>query len=341
MYLVNPLSFFTQTEPDLIKGRKVLASAIMNVGVQIAFNQAKGAIPARIDIDLSAMAACALETLAALAANDAGGKAVPTFAGTHAASSMKSYGAVKVLHQVDVTVEKGEFLVLVAPSGCGKFTLSSMIAGLEGIISGKILIKGRVMNGVHRSKRNIAMVFQSCAIYPNMTMGQSLTFGHEMHGVPRPARDTAFRDAGKVLQIEDPLDRKPGQLSGGQRQRVAMGRALERNPDVFLLDEPLSNLEAKLRAHVRTAIKKLHQKPKSTFVYVTHDQIEAMTLSARIAVLYQVCVQQLGMPKETCETAANVHVATFIGNPAMNVLPATAIVQHRVPHAGINDANGV
>ena len=132
MYLVNPLSFFTQTEPDLIKGREVLASAIMDVGVQIAFNQAKGANPAHIDIDLSAMAASALETWAALAANDAGGKAVPTFAGTHAASSMKSYGAVKVLHQVDVTVEKGEFLVLVGPSGCGKFTLSSMIAGLEG-----------------------------------------------------------------------------------------------------------------------------------------------------------------------------------------------------------------
>jgi len=164
-------------------------------------------------------------------------------------NATKSYGNVKVLHQVDISVEEGEFLVLVGPSGCGKSTLLNMIAGLEGISSGEIAIKGRVMNGVHPSKRNIAMVFQSYALYPNMTVGQNMTFGLEMHGVPRAERDKALRDVGKLLQIENLLDRKPGQLSGGQRQRVAMGRALVRNPDVFLFDEPLSNLDAKLRRY--------------------------------------------------------------------------------------------
>ena len=253
----------------------------------------------------------------------------------------KSFDRTQVIHGVDLEVHQGEFVVLVGPSGCGKSTLLNMIAGLEGISSGDISIKGRVVNGVHPSKRNIAMVFQSYALYPNMTVGQNMTFGLEMHGVPKAERDAALRDVGKLLQIENLLDRKPGQLSGGQRQRVAMGRALVRNPDVFLFDEPLSNLDAKLRVDMRTEIKKLHEKLKTTIVYVTHDQIEAMTLSTRIAVMYQGYVQQLGTPKEIYDTPANVYVATFMGSPAMNVMPARVVMKDGVPHAQIKDAKGV
>ena len=237
-------------------------------------------------------------------------------------NTTKSYGAVEVLHQVDISVEEGEFLVLVGPSGCGKSTLLNMIAGLEEISSGEIRIKDQVMNGVHPSRRNIAMVFQSYALYPNMTVGQNITFGLEMHGVPKPEREKAMKDVASLLQIEQLLDRKPGALSGGQRQRVAMGRALVRNPDVFLFDEPLSNLDAKLRVDMRTEIKKLHQKLGTTIVYVTHDQIEAMTLSTRIAVMYGGYVQQLGTPQEIYDSPANIFVATFMGAPAMNVVPA-------------------
>lgn len=252
----------------------------------------------------------------------------------------KSYGQVQVLHHIDVTVEEGEFLVLVGPSGCGKSTLLNMIAGLESISGGEIAIKGRVVNGVHPSKRNIAMVFQSYALYPNMTVGQNMTFGLEMHGVPKPEREAALARVAKLLQIDHLLDRKPGQLSGGQRQRVAMGRALVRNPDVFLFDEPLSNLDAKLRVDMRTEIKKLHQKLKTTIVYVTHDQIEAMTLSTRIAVMNKGHVQQLGTPKAIYDTPANVFVATFMGSPAMNIVPATVVMQEGVPHAAVTDADG-
>ena len=252
----------------------------------------------------------------------------------------KSYGAVEVLHQVDIAVEEGEFLVLVGPSGCGKSTLLNMIAGLEDITSGDIAINGRVVNGVHPSKRNIAMVFQSYALYPNMTVGQNMTFGLEMHGTPKPEREKALAEVAKLLQIENLLDRKPGQLSGGQRQRVAMGRALVRNPDVFLFDEPLSNLDAKLRVDMRTEIKKLHEKLKTTTVYVTHDQIEALTLSTRIAVMYQGHVQQLGTPKEIYDTPANVYVATFMGSPAMNVMPARVVMQDSVAHAEVKVHDG-
>ncbi len=252
----------------------------------------------------------------------------------------KSYGAVEVLHRVDISVQEGEFLVLVGPSGCGKSTLLNMIAGLEGITSGEIAIKGRVMNGVHPSKRNIAMVFQSYALYPNMTVAQNITFGLEMHGTPKPERQAALEKVAKLLQIEGLLDRKPGQLSGGQRQRVAMGRALVRNPDVFLFDEPLSNLDAKLRVDMRTEIKKLHEKLKTTIVYVTHDQIEAMTLSTRIAVMYKGYVQQLGTPKEIYDTPANVYVATFMGSPAMNVVPAKVVMQDGAPHVALTDSYG-
>ncbi|WP_170773387.1 ABC transporter ATP-binding protein [Ruegeria lacuscaerulensis] len=250
-------------------------------------------------------------------------------------NATKSYGAVEVLHKVDISVQEGEFLVLVGPSGCGKSTLLNMIAGLEEITSGEIRIKDQVMNGVHPSNRNIAMVFQSYALYPNMTVGQNITFGLEMHGVPKPEREKAMAEVAKLLQIEQLLDRKPGQLSGGQRQRVAMGRALVRNPDVFLFDEPLSNLDAKLRVDMRTEIKKLHQNLGTTIVYVTHDQIEAMTLSSRIAVMNGGYVQQLGTPQEIYDTPANIFVATFMGSPAMNVVPAKVVMVDGCPHAEV------
>ncbi len=251
-------------------------------------------------------------------------------------NAAKAYGTLEVLHDINISVEQGEFLVLVGPSGCGKSTLLNMIAGLEEITSGEIRIKGTAMNGVHPSKRNIAMVFQSYALYPNMTVGKNITFGLEMHGTPKAEREKAMADVASLLQIEPLLDRKPGALSGGQRQRVAMGRALVRNPDVFLFDEPLSNLDAKLRVDMRTEIKKLHQKLGTTIVYVTHDQIEAMTLSTRIAVMNGGLVQQLGTPQEIYDKPANLFVATFMGSPAMNILPATITVRHGKPMACVS-----
>ena len=255
-------------------------------------------------------------------------------------NATKSYGAVEVLHKVDIEVDEGEFLVLVGPSGCGKSTLLNMIAGLEDITTGEVAIKGRTMNGVHPSKRNIAMVFQSYALYPNMTVAQNITFGLEMHGVPKAEREEALRKAATLLQIGQLLDRKPGQLSGGQRQRVAMGRALVRNPDVFLFDEPLSNLDAKLRVDMRTEIKKLHQNLGTTIVYVTHDQIEAMTLSTRIAVMNGGYVQQLGTPKEIYDTPANLFVASFMGSPSMNLLPAVIRANGKAIRAEIDKEGG-
>ena len=234
----------------------------------------------------------------------------------------KSYGALKVLHETDISVEEGEFLVLVGPSGCGKSTLLNMIAGLEEVTTGDIAIRGRSMTGVRPADRNIAMVFQSYALYPTMNVGQNIAFGLEMHGVPKPERDRKVAQVADLLQISHLLDRKPGQLSGGQRQRVAMGRALVRDPDVFLFDEPLSNLDAKLRVDMRTEIKKLHQKLGTTIVYVTHDQIEALTLSTRIAVMFGGHVQQLGTPKEIYDRPANMFVAGFMGSPSMNLFAA-------------------
>ena len=252
----------------------------------------------------------------------------------------KSYGNVEVLHDIDIQVNEGEFLVLVGPSGCGKSTLLNIIAGLENLTSGDITINDRLVNHVHPSDRNIAMVFQSYALYPNMTVAQNITFGLEMHKVAKPERDKALSEVAKLLQIEQLLDRKPAQLSGGQRQRVAMGRALVRNPDVFLFDEPLSNLDAKLRVDMRTEIKKLHQNLQKTIVYVTHDQIEAMTLSTRIAVMYNGYVQQLGTPHEIYNAPANVFVAKFIGSPAMNVIPATVSVSGKTASAEFTDGEG-
>ncbi len=252
----------------------------------------------------------------------------------------KSYGSVQVLNSTQIEVEEGEFLVLVGPSGCGKSTLLNMIAGLEKVSDGEIRINGTRVNEVRPADRNIAMVFQSYALYPNMTVRGNISFGMEMHGVPKPEREAKIAEVAELLQITHLLDRKPGQLSGGQRQRVAMGRALTRYPDVFLFDEPLSNLDAKLRVDMRTEIKKLHQKLGTTIVYVTHDQIEALTLSTRIAVMFGGDVQQLGTPQEIYDNPANMFVAGFMGSPAMNLLPALLLRQDGVMCAGLKLADG-
>ncbi|ATN37660.1 sugar ABC transporter ATP-binding protein (plasmid) [Rhizobium sp. ACO-34A] len=235
----------------------------------------------------------------------------------------KSYGALEILKDINIEIEEGGFLVLVGPSGCGKSTLLNTIAGLEPITSGDIEINGRSVSGLHPSKRDIAMVFQSYALYPNMTVAGNIAFGMEIRGVPKEEREKAIHQVADMLQIGHLLDRKPSQLSGGQRQRVAMGRALVRNPQVFLFDEPLSNLDAKLRVDMRTEIKRLHHRMKTTIVYVTHDQIEAMTLATKIAVLKDGVLQQFGSPAEIYNNPANMFVADFMGSPAMNLLEAT------------------
>jgi multiple sugar transport system ATP-binding protein len=234
----------------------------------------------------------------------------------------KRYGLVEILKGIDIAIDHGEFLVLVGPSGCGKSTLLSMIAGLDTISDGEIRIDNQRVNELHPKDRDIAMVFQSYALYPNMTVAQNISFGLEMRGVAKPERDRAIAGVAKLLQMEHLLDRKPSQLSGGQRQRVAMGRALVRNPKIFLFDEPLSNLDAKLRVEMRTEIKKLHHRLGSTIVYVTHDQIEAMTLATRIAVMKAGVLQQLGSPYEVYNRPNNIFVASFMGSPSMNLIPA-------------------
>jgi len=229
-------------------------------------------------------------------------------------------GATPVLKGISLTLEKGGFLVLVGPSGCGKSTLLNTIAGLLPVTSGDILIDGQTVTHLAPSKRDIAMVFQSYALYPNMTVAQNIAFALEMRNVPKPEREAAVRAVAQTLQIEHLLDRRPAQLSGGQRQRVAMGRALVRKPRVFLFDEPLSNLDAKLRVEMRHEIKRLHQRTGNTIVYVTHDQIEAMTLATKIAVMRDGELQQVGTPDEIYNRPANLFVADFMGSPAMNLL---------------------
>jgi multiple sugar transport system ATP-binding protein len=232
----------------------------------------------------------------------------------------KSFGSVEVLKGINLHIEDGGFLVLVGPSGCGKSTLLNTIAGLEEITSGEIQIGDSSVQGLHPSKRNIAMVFQSYALYPNMTVSQNIGFGMEMKGIEKTAREESIKKVAETLQITELLDRKPGQLSGGQRQRVAMGRAIVREPQVFLFDEPLSNLDAKLRIDMRTEIKRLHQRLGSTIIYVTHDQIEAMTLATKIAVLKDGCIQQFDTPYEIYNNPNNMFVANFMGAPAMNLI---------------------
>src|SRR5262245_59766416 len=239
----------------------------------------------------------------------------------------KRYGSVEVLKGIDIGLEAGEFLVLLGPSGCGKSTLLNIIAGLTLPSEGEVKIDGRTVNHVHPKDRDIAMVFQSYALYPNMTVANNLGFSLEMRRVKRAERQVAIRRVAALLQIEHLLDRKPSQLSGGQRQRVAIGRALVREPKVFLFDEPLSNLDAKLRVEMRTEIKKLHQRLGTTIVYVTHDQIEAMTLASRIAIMRDGLVQQLDAPQNIYEQPANMYVAGFVGSPAMNFVRGRIAVQ--------------
>jgi multiple sugar transport system ATP-binding protein len=233
----------------------------------------------------------------------------------------KSYASVEVLKAIDIELADGEFLVLLGPSGCGKSTLLNIIAGLIEPSAGDIRIGDRVVNNVHPKDRDIAMVFQSYALYPNMNVARNMEFGLIMRGVAKEARQQTIQRVAKLLQIEHLLDRKPSQLSGGQRQRVAIGRALVREPKVFLFDEPLSNLDAKLRVETRIEIKKLHQRLGTTIVYVTHDQIEAMTLATRIAIMNEGAVQQYATPAEIYERPANMYVAGFIGAPPMNFIP--------------------
>jgi multiple sugar transport system ATP-binding protein len=230
----------------------------------------------------------------------------------------KAFGPVKVLHGIDIAVEDGEFLVLVGPSGCGKSTLLRMIAGLESVTGGEIKIGGGVVNDIPPRGRDIAMVFQDYALYPHKSVRDNIGFGLRMRDVAPAEIAKRVDDAAKVLQITHLLERKPGQLSGGQRQRVAMGRAIVRDPKVFLFDEPLSNLDAQLRAEMRVEIKKLHQRFKNTVVYVTHDQVEAMTLADRIAVMKGGNVEQLGSPDDIYNHPRTTFVAGFTGSPPMN-----------------------
>jgi multiple sugar transport system ATP-binding protein len=236
---------------------------------------------------------------------------------------VKKFGANTIIHALDLAIAHDEFVVLVGPSGCGKSTILRMIAGLEDSTAGEILIGGRVVNRVAPAQRNIAMVFQNYALYPHMTVARNLAFALRAARLPKPDIERRVAEVAGVLGLTELLQRRPGELSGGQRQRVAMGRAMVRNPAAFLFDEPLSNLDAKLRAAMRTEIKKLHQTVRTTIVYVTHDQVEAMTLADRIVILRDGRVEQIGTPLDVFHAPANVFVAGFIGSPAMNLIPAT------------------
>ncbi len=232
----------------------------------------------------------------------------------------KSFGHHPVIKGVDIAIADGEFVVLVGPSGCGKSTLLRMLAGLENITAGEIRIGGRVVNRLAPKDRDIAMVFQNYALYPHMNVAENMGFSLKLKGASRAEIEKKVRPAAEILGLAHLLDRYPRQLSGGQRQRVAMGRAIVRDPQVFLFDEPLSNLDAKLRVAMRTEIKELHQRLKTTTVYVTHDQIEAMTMADKIVVLHDGMVEQIGAPLELYDRPANLFVAGFIGSPAMNMI---------------------
>jgi multiple sugar transport system ATP-binding protein len=235
----------------------------------------------------------------------------------------KSYGPVEVLHGVSVPIKNGEFVVLVGPSGCGKSTLLRMIAGLENITGGTVSIGDRVVNNVHPKERDIAMVFQNYALYPHMTVADNMAFSLKLKGTDKAIIKQQVDKAAGILGLGNLLDRYPRQLSGGQRQRVAMGRAIVRDPQVFLFDEPLSNLDAKLRVAMRAEIKELHQRLKTTTIYVTHDQIEAMTMADKIVVMHDGHIEQIGAPLELYDNPQNQFVAGFIGSPSMNFLHGT------------------
>ena len=256
-------------------------------------------------------------------------------AGLTLRSVHKAYGEVAVIKGVDLDIEHGQFVVFVGPSGCGKSTLLRMIAGLEDISAGEIRIGSRVVNDVEPRDRGVAMVFQSYALYPHMSVYDNVGFGLKLAGTPRPVRDAKIRAAARILQMEQLLDRRPAQLSGGQRQRVAIGRAIVREPDVFLFDEPLSNLDAALRGDMRMELARLHTDLGATMIYVTHDQIEAMTLADTIVVLDAGVVQQVGSPLELYNKPANLFVAGFIGSPKMNFFSAEA----RPAQAGMTELN--
>ena len=230
----------------------------------------------------------------------------------------KSFGAVEVIKGVDLSVAKGQFCALLGPSGCGKSTLLRMIAGLEAVTSGKVFVNSVDVTNTHPAKRQIAMVFQSYALYPHMTVRQNISFSLDVAGRPKQEAAQRTEEVARILQLTELLDRKPGQLSGGQRQRVAIGRALVRSPEVFLFDEPLSNLDAMLRVQMRFELAKLHEELATTMIYVTHDQIEAMTLASKIVVLDSGTISQVGTPLELYNQPANKFVAGFIGSPQMN-----------------------
>src|SRR3981189_2970373 len=233
----------------------------------------------------------------------------------------KSFGNFEVLHGVSIPIEDGEFVVLVGPSGCGKSTLLRMLAGLENITSGTISIGDRVVNNVQPKERDIAMVFQNYALYPHMTVADNMSFSMRLRGAPKQEIETRVKRAAEILGLTALLERFPRQLSGGQSQRVAMGRAIVRDPQAFLFDEPLSNLDANLRVEMRTEMRELHQGLKTTTVYVTHDQIEAMTMADKIVVMHDGLVEQIGAPLALYDRPDNLFVAGFIGSPAMNFLP--------------------
>jgi multiple sugar transport system ATP-binding protein len=253
----------------------------------------------------------------------------------------KAFGALEVIHGVSLSIEDGEFVALVGPSGCGKSTLLRMIAGLEDISGGEIIIDDAVVNDLTPRERNIAMVFQSYALYPHMTVAENMGFNLRLSGASKGEIAERVNEAARMLDLLPLMERKPAQLSGGQRQRVAMGRAIVRNPAVFLFDEPLSNLDAKLRVQMRSEIKTLHQKVKTTSIYVTHDQIEAMTLADRIVVLNQGRVEQQGTPMELYKNPANLFVAAFIGSPAMNLLDGTVDADGSEAAARLSDGTAI
>lgn len=247
----------------------------------------------------------------------------------------KSFGKTEVIKGVDLSISDGEFVVFVGPSGCGKSTLLRMISGLEDLTSGNLVIGGRVVNEVRASKRGVAMVFQSYALYPHLTVFENMGFGLKVRKAKKPEIDKRVREAAATLKLDDYLERYPRELSGGQRQRVAIGRAIVSDPEIFLFDEPLSNLDAELRVHMRAEIAALHKRIGNTLIYVTHDQIEAMTLADKIVVLRDGLVEQVGSPRALYQSPKNIFVAQFIGSPKMNILPAGPLAEN-LKHLGID-----